>query len=214
MKAGWGIRILAVMAVLWLLLVGGYIVAALARMVPGLSLPTYLAAAALGAAALALARRQSRLPRDRRTGWRYQSSRVAAALLGVVLLLAFERAAVFGVILYVFRPQGPILPVYAYNSCDESRHVVFHYDDSTLAVAGGDESIALDVPARSRAVGAHPIGLPASPPSMLRLEVFRSGRPDDEHDSLATHHYDEVPTDTVEGDTALLLEVPQSACES
>lgn len=209
-----GARILVVMAGAWLLLVAGYVVAALLDALPGLSVSTYLASAALGAAALALPLALTRLPRGRRSGWRYQAGRVAVVLLTAVLLLAFQRAALFGAMLYVFRPQGPILPVYAHNPCEESRHVVFHYDDSTSAVAGGDEAIAFDVPAQARATGPHPIGLPASPPSMLRLEVFESNQVwKAGHEPLATHHYDDVPTETVQEQDALLLEVPHPACE-
>lgn len=106
---------------------------------------------------------------------------------------------------------GPSMPVYAKNPCDADVYVRFLYDDSTTLSAGGDESIPFHVPAGETIQGPHEIGKPATPRSILFLEVFSDSA---YTKRIGTRNYDGVlPEEEIEGETALLLQVPTSACK-
>jgi hypothetical protein len=107
---------------------------------------------------------------------------------------------------------GSTVPVYASNPCDRPVFVRFSYDDSTTLVPGGDEYIAFEVPAKNRAEGPHEIGEPATPKSILFLEVYGDAL---YSERIATHQYNGVvPEAEVDGQKAILLEVPTSACRT
>ena len=109
--------------------------------------------------------------------------------------------------------RDPSIRVFAENPCQRDVVVRFRYDDSTTVAAGGLEAIVFDVPAGDRAEGPR-INPPAPPPSILDLEVYPSDKDPVQNNGLGFHGYEKLPpTETVEGDTALVLEVPQSACK-
>ena len=107
---------------------------------------------------------------------------------------------------------GPGMAVQAANPCDRDLYVVFHYDDSTTLVAGGDERVQFAVPAGQRAWLPHRIGRPATPRSRLALEVRVS--PNDTEPILFRNYDGVLPQREVDGETVVFLQIPKEACRS